>query len=94
MTLTKADLIDSIYNQVGFSRSTSTRLVESLLEIMKKSLVSGEDVLISGFGKFSTRSKHKRKGRNPATGADLTLKERRIVTFKCSSVLRSAINEG
>jgi integration host factor subunit alpha len=92
MTLTKADLIDSIYHQVGFSRTTSTRLVESLMETMKGTLARGEDVLISGFGKFSARAKARRRGRNPATGEDLTLKERRIVTFKCSSVLRNRIN--
>jgi integration host factor subunit alpha len=92
MTLTKADLIDAIYNQVGFSRITSTRLVESLLETIKRTLARREDVLISGFGKFSARGKARRRGRNPATGEDLMLKERRIVTFKCSSVLRNRIN--
>jgi integration host factor subunit alpha len=93
MTLTKADLIDSVYNQVGFSRTKSTQVVESLLENIKATLERGEDVLISGFGKFSTRDKMKRRGRNPATGEDLLLKERRIIMFRCSSVLRDKINE-
>ena len=93
MTLTKADLIDAVYNQVGFSRTKSTQVVESLLENIKATLEKGEDVLISGFGKFSTRDKTKRRGRNPATGEDLLLKERRIIMFRCSSVLRDKINE-
>lgn len=92
MTLTKADLIDSLYNQVGVSRTKSTRLVETLLEIVKATLESGEDVLLSGFGKFSTRRKRERRGRNPATGSELMLKERRIITFKCSPVLRDRMN--
>ena len=92
MTITKADLIDSVYNNVGYSRTKSTELVESILEMIKGSLEKGEDVLISGFGKFSIRGKNRRRGRNPATGDDLMLAERRIVTFRCSSVLRSRIN--
>ena len=67
MTLTKQDLIDSIYNQSDFLRSRSTLVVESLLEIIKRTLESGEDVLISGFGKFSVKDKKERKGRNPDT---------------------------
>lgn len=93
MTLTKADLIESIYNQVGFSRSTSARMVETVLEIIKGKLEEGEEVLVSGFGKFSPRNKEQRRGRNPATGESLTLKERRIITFKCSSVLKKRINK-
>ena len=92
MTVTKADLIDSVYNNVGYSRTKSTELVESILGMIKDSLEKGEDVLISGFGKFSVREKNRRRGRNPATGDDLMLAERRIVTFRCSSVLRSRIN--
>ena len=92
MTLTKADLIDFIYNQVGISKTKSARLVESLLEIMKGALENGEDVLISGFGKLSLKEKDERKGRNPQTGADLMLRSRRVVRFKCSGVLRDKIN--
>ncbi|UCF73844.1 MAG: integration host factor subunit alpha [Deltaproteobacteria bacterium] len=92
MTLTKADLIDSIYNQLNLPKTKSAELVESLLEIIKKALENGEDVLISGFGKFCVKDKRKRRGRNPQTGEDLMLGERRVVTFKCSGVLRSKIN--
>jgi len=92
MTLIKADLIDSIYNQVGLSKTKSTLAVESLLEIIKNTLENGEDVLISGFGKFCVKAKRKRRGRNPHTGKDLMLGERRIVRFKCSGRLRDKIN--
>ena len=92
MTLTKTDLIDSIYNQVGLSRNKSIQLIDSLLETIKKTLENGEDVLISGFGKFSLKEKNERKGRNPQTGEDLMLDAKRVVTFKCSPVLREKIN--
>jgi len=92
MTLTKADLIDSIYNQVGLSKTRSTLVVESLLEIIKNTLETGEDGLISGFGKFCVKEKRERRGRSPHTGEDLMLGERRIVRFKCSGRLRDKIN--
>ncbi len=92
MTLNKADLIDSIYNQLDLSKTKSAHVVDSLLEIIKKTLEDGEDVLISGFGKFCVRKKNKRRGRNPQTGEDLMLGERRVVTFKCSGVLRDKVN--
>lgn len=92
MTITKTYIIDSIYNQCGFSRSKSTQLVEATLEIIKSSLESGESVLISGFGKFEVKDKHTRKGRNPQTGTDLILDARRVVTFKCSGVLKDKIS--
>ena len=92
MTLTKAHVTESIYHQCGFSKSKSIRLIESLLEIMKGKLESGEEVLISGFGKFAVKEKNARRGRNPATGDDLTLEARRVVTFRCSPVLRGKMN--
>ena len=93
MSLTKADLINSIYNQCGFFKNTSTTLVESLIEIIKSTLESGEDVLISGFGKFCVKEKGKRKGgRNPKTGESAIINARRVVTFQCSGVLRDKIN--
>jgi integration host factor subunit alpha len=92
VTLTKADLIDSIYNQVDLSKTKSAHLVESLLEIIKKTLENGEDILISGFGKFSVKEKNDPRGRNPQTRKDLMLESRRVVTFKCSGVLRDKIN--
>jgi integration host factor subunit alpha len=91
MTLTKDDLSDSIYNQCGFSRTKSIRLFETTLELIKGTLKSGEDVLLSRFGNFSVRSKKARRGRDPATGRDLTLEPRRVVTFHCSPVLRTRI---
>jgi integration host factor subunit alpha len=94
MTLIKTKLIDSIYKQVDLRKNKSTQAVDSLLEIIKRTLEDGEDVLISGFGKFCVKEKGKRRGRNPHTGKDLMLAERRVVTFKCSGVLRDKINKG
>jgi len=92
MTLTKADIIDTICNELDVPKTRSTQMVESLIEIIKKTLESGEDVLISGFGKFCVKEKMQRKGRNPQTGNDLMLGERRVVTFKCSGRLKNKIN--
>jgi integration host factor subunit alpha len=92
MNVNKAHLIDHLYRNCGFSRDESTTTVESLIEIIKKTLESGEDVLISGFGKFIVKEKTSRRGRNPYTGNDLFLDARRIVTFKCSKNLREKIN--
>ncbi len=92
MTLTKAHLIDRIYMNTGMKRDQSTQVVESLLEIIKRALENGEDVLISGFGKFCVQEKRSRKGRNPQTGHELMLGARRVVTFKCSPNLRKKVN--
>jgi len=94
MTLIKADLIDCIYKQVCLPKKKSAQAVESLIEIIKEMLENGEGVLISGFGKFCVKEKSRRRGRNPWTGEDLTLGERRLVRFKCSGVLRAKINKG
>jgi integration host factor subunit alpha len=94
MTLTKSHLIDAIAEQNGFTRKKSTETIEILLEIIKSKLASGEDVLISGFGKFCVREKGERRGRNPATGEDITLAPRRVETFKCSGKLRDKVNTG
>ena len=94
MTLTKADIVDSLKDQLGLSRKQSIETVESLLKIMKKTMEKGEDILISGFGKFCVKEKKERRGRNPATGDDLMLAPRRVVTFKCSGKLRNRINKG
>ena len=93
MTLTKAHIINAIANQIGFPKNHSSEIVETLLELIKSTLESGEDVLISGFGKFCVKDKHERKGRNPATGEDMILEPRRVVTFKCSGGMRDRINE-
>jgi integration host factor subunit alpha len=91
MALTKDHLISSIGNRLGISKFESTRILESVLETVKTSLSNGEDVLISGFGKFSVKKKAPRKGRNPATGEDLTLDPRRVITFKCSPRMRERV---
>ncbi|RLD97706.1 MAG: integration host factor subunit alpha, partial [Bacteroidetes bacterium] len=91
MTLTKAGIIESIQSELSFSKNQSLEIIESLLEIFKSTLESGQDVLISGFGKFCVKVKHERKGRNPATGEDLMLEPRTVVTFKCSGKLRERV---
>jgi len=92
MTLTKAQIIESVQNQIGLPKNRSLQTAETLLEIIKRTLASGEDVLVSGFGKFCVREKKERKGRNPATGEDMMLEPRRVVTFKCSGKLRERVN--
>ncbi|MFO7970419.1 MAG: integration host factor subunit alpha [Desulfobacterales bacterium] len=92
MTLTKNQVIESIQNHTGFPKSRSSELIETLLKIIKSTLASGEDVMISGFGKFSIKQKKERRGRNPATGEDMMLAPRKIVTFKCAGNLRDNIN--
>ena len=93
MTTTKAHLIDSVYNHSNLQKQKSIQIVDSLLEIIKSALTSGEDVLITGFGKLIVKEKDSRKGRNPQTGGDLQLDARRIVTFKCSGILRKKLNK-
>lgn len=92
MTLTKARIVESIQLQTGLPQKKCTELVETLLGIIKDTLGNGEDILISGFGKFCIKNKKSRRGRNPATGADLILEPRKVVTFKCSGKLRDKIN--
>jgi len=92
MTLTKADIISQLTNHLGLPKKQSSESVETLLEIIKSTLASGEDVLISGFGKFCVKQKAERKGRNPATGDDMMLTSRKVVTFKCSGRLRERVN--
>ena len=93
MGFTKLDIVESIAKQNGLPKTKSFEIVETLLEIIKKSLESGEDVLISGFGKFCVKKKKQRRGRNPATGEDMMLAPRRIVTFKWSRQLKDKINK-
>lgn len=94
MALTKEKIINSIYHQVGLSKSQSRAVVERLFELIKQTLESGEDLLISGFGKFVVKEKAARRGRNPQTTEDLQLRARRVVVFKTSGVLREKINKG
>jgi integration host factor subunit alpha len=93
MTLTKLDIVESVAKQNGWPKTESFEIVEALLEIIKKSLESGEDVLISGFGKFCVKKKKERRGRNPATGEDMMLRPRKIVTYKCSGKLKDKVNK-
>ena len=92
MALTKSDIVAKVHD-LGFTKKKSVEIIESLLEIMKGTLEKNEDVLISGFGKFCVKQKKQRRGRNPATGDDLMLKERKVVTFKCSGKLRDKIKD-
>lgn len=92
MSLTKERLIADIYNNVGLSKTQSRAVVESLFEIIKQTLETEEDILISGFGKFLVKDKSARRGRNPQTTEDLRLRARRVVVFKTSGVLRRKIN--
>jgi len=92
MTLTKAHVAEALAKKNGYSREQSFDTVETLLEIIKRTLESGKDVLVSGFGKFCVKEKHERRGRNPATGEDMILEPRRVVTFTCSRKLRDKIN--
>ena len=92
MPLTKAKQTESISDQIGYPKNHSSVIVETFLEIIKKALESGDDVLISGFGKFCVKDKKERKGRNPATGEGMMLRPRRVLTFSCSGRLRDRIN--
>ena len=93
MALTKSDIVEKVY-ELGFTKKEAVDIMEQLIEIIKDSLEKGDDVLISGFGKFCVKNKNERRGRNPATGADLMLRGRQVVTFKCSGKLREKINKG
>lgn len=93
MALTKTEITESIQRHLNISRTTSYDIMEDFLEIIKHSLENGEDVMISGFGKFCVNEKKARKGRNPATNEEMRLPARKVVTFKCSGKLRKLIND-
>lgn len=92
MTLTKTIITEKIQENLDLSRNTSCEIMETFLEIIKETIENGEDIMISGFGKFCVNEKQARKGRNPATDQEMTLSARRVVTFKCSGKLRDLIN--
>ena len=94
MTLTKLQIAQTVAESNGFTRQKASDTVETIIDLIKAKLASGEDVLISGFGKFEVKQKGERKGRNPATGTDLILAPRKVVTFKCSGKLREKVNGG
>ena len=92
MTLTKSHIVEALSAKNIFNKTESAQIIDTLFELMKQSLQNGEDVLISGFGKFSVKEKHQHKGRNPQTGEAITLPHRRVVVFKCSGALRAKMN--
>jgi len=92
MTVTKEALVNSVEARVGLQKRESDEVFESLMEIIKRTLERGEDVLISGFGKFCIKDKKERRGRNPSTGEDKMMRARRVVVFKYSGILRDMIN--
>jgi integration host factor subunit alpha len=91
--MTKAEIVEQIYEQVGFSKKESAELVEKVFEAIKETLSRGEKVKISGFGNFVVRDKNSRKGRNPQTGEEILLEARKVLTFKPSLVLKNLLNE-
>lgn len=92
-TLTKAELIESIYEKIGFSKKEASEIVELVFDTLKSTLTRGEKVKISGFGNFVIRDKNPRVGRNPQTGEEIEISARRVLTFKPSQVLKSALNK-
>ncbi len=92
-TVTKADLAEVVHQRIGgFSKRQAAELVNLVFETMKETLGRGEEVKISGYGNFSPRDKHERRGRNPRTGQAMPISERRVLSFKASKVLRAAVN--
>ena len=94
MNVTKADIIESVYEKVGFSKKEAAEIVEMVFDTIKETLERGEKIKISGFGNFVVRDKNARVGRNPQTGEEITISARRVLTFKPSQVLKNALNTG
>lgn len=94
VTITKADIVETIYEKVGFSKKEATEIVEALFEIIKRQLEQGEKIKLSGFGNFVIHEKRPRKGRNPQTGEEITISGRRVLSFKASQVLKKVMNDG
>ncbi|HET6460929.1 MAG TPA: integration host factor subunit alpha [Syntrophales bacterium] len=90
--MTKIDIIQDVYEKLGFSKKDAAKIVESVFELMKDSLARGEKIKISGFGNFSVKDKKSRRGRNPQTGSEIEISARKVLTFKSSQVLRKALN--
>ncbi len=91
--MTKAEIARIVHERVGLSKKESAQIVESVLDVVRGSLVSGEDVKLSGFGHFMVRQKHARRGRNPKTGGDITIAPRSVVSFRASQLLKTKLNE-
>lgn len=92
--MTKADIVEILYEKVGFSKKDVAEVVEAIFECIKKNLEAGDKVKISGFGNFSVRQKRARRGRNPQTGGEITIEKRKVMTFKPSQLLKKSINAG
>lgn len=92
MALTKADVVQHLMDRNGYTRTQASDLLETLLELIKTTLASGEDIMVSNFGKFQVREKAQRRGRNPASGEAMMLEPRRVVTFQCARKLRETVN--
>ena len=90
--MTKSDIVETVYQNVGFTKKRAAEVVNLILDSMKEALEDGQKVKISGFGNFEIRNKDARKGRNPQTGAEITITERRVMTFKPSQVLKDRLN--
>jgi len=91
--MTKIDIIQNVYDKLGFSKKDAARIVESVFDIMKEHLENGEKIKISGFGNFVVKEKKARRGRNPQTGSEIEISPRKVLTFKSSQVLRKALNK-
>jgi integration host factor subunit alpha len=92
--MTKADLVENIYQKTGFSKKDSADIVETVFDLIKTTLEEGEKIKIAGFGNFVVKEKATRRGRNPQTGDEIKISSRRILTFKPSQVLKNSINDG
>ena len=90
--MTKADIIEDIYEKVGISKKETSKVIETIFDSIKETLESGENVKISGFGNFTVRQKKKRRGRNPQTGEEIEISARKVITFKPSNVMKELIN--
>ncbi|HOJ52581.1 MAG TPA: integration host factor subunit alpha [Syntrophales bacterium] len=90
--MTKIDIIQELYEKLNFSKKDAARIVESVFDIMKDALARGEKIKISGFGNFIVKEKKPRRGRNPQTGEEIIISERKVLTFKSSQVLRKSLN--
>jgi integration host factor subunit alpha len=91
--MTKADIIEGVYEKVGFSKKESAEVVELVFDVIKETLERGEKIKVSGFGNFIVREKNARVGRNPQTGEEIEISARRVLTFRPSQVLKNALNQ-
>ncbi len=91
--MTKIDIIQNVYDKLGFSKKDAAQIVESVFDIMKEHLENGEKIKISGFGNFVVKEKKARRGRNPQTGSEIEISPRKVLTFKSSQVLRKSLNK-